>query len=237
MHLVTAFLIGFLGSLHCVGMCGPIALALPIGKMSVTGKLLSILTYNVGRIFTYSLIGLGLGILGIGVSFFGFQQYFSIGMGVLILVAALTPYSFEKLFEQNNFLASKLNKLKISMQHFISKRNTLAFLSMGILNGLLPCGLVYFAAAGAITSYGISESAIYMLIFGLGTVPAMLFIAFSPSLVKEKWRVGIRRALPYFAALIGILFILRGLNLDIKYLSPALPQNSDNAAQCVSTKS
>ncbi len=232
MHFVTAFLIGFLGSLHCVGMCGPIALALPIGKKSIMGKVFSILTYNSGRVLTYALIGVGLGLLGVGVSFFGFQQYFSIGMGVLIILAALSPYSFEKLFEQNTFLAARLNKLKTHMQHYIRKRNTLAFLSMGILNGLLPCGLVYFAAIGAITSYGLSQSALYMVVFGLGTVPAMLLVAFSPMLVKEKWRMGIRRTLPYFAALIGVLFILRGLNLDIKYLSPALPQQNDTATQC-----
>lgn len=233
MHLVTAFLIGLLGSLHCVGMCGPIALALPIGKKSNTGKFVSIITYNFGRISTYAFIGVLLGALGLGVSFFGFQQYFSIAMGALIIVAALSKKSFEKIFEQNQFLANQLFKLKKGMQHFIAKRNLTAFFSMGLLNGLLPCGLVYFAVIGAITSYGVVESSLYMVVFGLGTLPAMLFIAFSPNWINENWRLKIRRALPYFAMLIGVLFILRGMNLGVKYLSPALPQDNDTAVQCV----
>lgn len=147
-------------SLHCVGMCGPIVLALPIGKKSNTGKFVSVITYNFGRISTYAFIGVLLAALGLGVSFFGFQQYFSIAMGALIIVAALSKKSFEKIFELNQFLANQLFKLKKGMQHFISKRNLTAFFSMGLFNGLLPCVLVYFAVIGAITSFGVIESSL-----------------------------------------------------------------------------
>ena len=226
-------MIGMLGSLHCVGMCGPIALALPLNRSSVSSKISGVLTYNLGRIITYSSIGIVFGFIGGEIAFFGYQQSFSIGLGVLIIVMALLPYSFERLFEITPAISRLLSKLKTSLGKRLRKGTFSSLLSIGILNGLLPCGLVYFAVIGATSSYGISEGALYMAIFGLGTVPAMLIVAIAPSFIGVELRNKVRKALPYFAILIGVLFILRGLNLGIPYVSPELQQSGDGAVECV----
>lgn len=219
--------------MHCIGMCGPIALSLPIGKRSNSGKFFGILVYNSGRVLTYVLVGTLFGLLGNSINWLGFQQQFSILMGILIILSALLPYSFEKLFIQQRFLSAFVNRLKTYMGATLRKRSNTALFVMGTLNGLLPCGLVYFAIIGSITSYDLQESVAYMLLFGLGTLPAMLSISFIPQLIKTNWRVAIRKALPLFAILIGCLFILRGLNLGIPYVSPLLQQNGDEAVQCI----
>lgn len=225
-------MIGFLGSLHCVGMCGPIALALPLDRSSVTSQVTGVLLYNSGRIFTYSLIGLAFGLIGKNIAFFGIQQHFSIGLGVLIIVFAILPYSLEKLFDITPFLTSFLNKIKQKLGFYLRKNSAKSLLGIGVLNGLLPCGLVYFAIVGAIASYKPIEGAAFMAVFGLGTLPMMLLAALSPGFIKLKWRNRVKKALPFFAILIGILFILRGLNLGIPYVSAQLNQQSDQAVEC-----
>ena len=230
---VTAFMIGFFGSLHCVGMCGPIALALPLNHNSSLSKISGVISYNIGRVFTYAIIGLFFGFLGREIAFFGYQQYFSIGLGVLIILFALLPYSFEKIFNITPKVSSLLSALKNTLGKRLKNKSHSSLWVIGLLNGLLPCGLVYFAVVGATSSYEIVGGALYMAAFGLGTLPAMLVVALAPGFISLNMRNKVRRALPYFAIVIGILFILRGLNLGIPYVSPALTQNGDNAVECV----
>lgn len=230
--VLTAFMIGFLGSLHCVGMCGPIALALPLNRKNIATKISGVLTYNIGRVITYSSIGIIFGFIGGKIAFFGYQQGLSIGLGILIILMALLPYSFERIFEITPAISKLLSKLKSGLGKRLRNGSFPSLLSIGILNGLLPCGLVYFAVIGATSSYGITEGALYMAMFGLGTVPAMLIVAIAPSFIGVELRNKVRKALPYFAMLIGVLFILRGLNLGIPYVSPQLQQNGDASVEC-----
>jgi len=225
-------MIGFLGSLHCIGMCGPIALALPLDRSNLSKQITGIGIYNSGRLLTYSLIGLLLGLFGKSLSLFGLQQYFSIGMGTIIIIGALLPYSIERIFNLTPFLSKILSQLKLKLGLHLKKHSTSSLFAIGFFNGFLPCGLVYFAVIGAIGSFDTLQGALFMLVFGLGTLPMMFAVAISPGFIIVTWRNRVKRILPFFSILIGVLFILRGLNLGVPYISPKLLPGSNNTVEC-----
>ena len=222
MELWTAFVLGFLGSFHCLGMCGPIALALPTtGK----GRLLFLsnrISYNLGRITTYALIGLLFGLLGKGFAITGAQKALSVALGISIILIALLPAAFSSQLNPVGSLGKGVSWLKQKMQIQFRRRSYRAVYTIGILNGLLPCGLVYLAAAGAITRATPLEGSLYMAAFGTGTLPAMLALAFSGNFIPIHWRNTIKKAMPMVTVAVGILLIVRGLELGIPYMSPIL---------------
>jgi uncharacterized protein len=230
MDIWTAFLIGFIGSFHCIGMCGPIALSLPYQDVSKAKTAANVLLYNGGRVLTYSFIGLVFGLIGQGVALAGFQQWLSIVLGVLMLLAAFSVINFEKQLIQIPFLDSGFKKVRFHLGRLLAqksqKKRTL-FL-VGILNGFLPCGLVYLAIVGAIGTGSILGGSLYMTIFGVGTIPMMLSVALVGNFVNLKFRKKIQKIIPYMLSIMAILFILRGMNLGIPYISPELIQDSSD---------
>lgn len=228
MIFVTAFLTGLLGSLHCMGMCGPIALALPqIGdtnKQKLVGKLI----YHAGRITTYATMGLLLGLFGLGLKLAGLQQNLSIGAGVIIIVMVLfNTHSIEK------WVAKRIGKYNSHwMGNLLTHKTYFARLLMGMVNGLLPCGFVYIALVGSAASQGILQGATFMALFGLGTLPALLSVSMIIPLLHAQRRAIIRKLLPYAAFFIGCLFILRGLNLGIPLVSPKVSAEDTVVKEC-----
>lgn len=219
--LISAFVLGLLGSFHCVGMCGPIAFMLPVDRTNSFKKVTQITMYHVGRLLSYSSIGLVFGLVGKGLYIFGFQQQLSIFIGVLMIIIILIPY---KTF--NNYNLSKpvfriISKVKNALGSALKKKTADTFLTIGFLNGFLPCGLVYMALFAAIATGNTFEGSLYMLIFGLGTIPLMTTAIYVSRFLNGSIRQHIQKAIPAFVILIGILFILRGLGLGIPYLSPA----------------
>jgi hypothetical protein len=225
----SAFLLGFLGSLHCAGMCGPIALLLR-GHGKTRGIFfLHRLLYNSGRVVTYSLMGAAAGAAGMFFHWAGWQQFLSVALGILLLVTApaLIPGA------KNQFLrplAPLFERVTGGLGHLISQQGNRNMLAIGLLNGWLPCGLVYSALALAATSDTVMAAAGYMFLFGLGTFPMMLMISFSGKLLSIHWRTRVMRWYPYLSMLLGALLILRGLDLGIPFLSPEL--SSGKAAAC-----
>lgn len=223
MELWTALAIGFLGSFHCVGMCGPIALALPGSPdmglpRFVGGRVL----YNLGRVITYTLLGGIFGLIGGGVTLAGLQQPLSILLGILILAGAFFPTRFGNNFFKALGLEAIFSRLRSPMSRLMSKPGLLPLFGIGLINGMLPCGFVYMGIAGSLTMPNIFQGMLYMTLFGLGTFPAMMILASARRIVSMKMRRRINRWLPWFAAALGILFILRGLSLNIPFLSPVL---------------
>ncbi len=210
--------LGLLGSLHCVGMCGPLALALPVNHLPAVRKTGSIMLYNLGRALSYAAMGLLFGILGQGFSFFKFQQSLSIFAGTFILAVLL----FNHFGNPQTNVVSKLSfQLKAKLSSYIKMDKTLlTFLNIGFLNGLLPCGLVYIAIATAVASGSILKSSLLMFAFGLGTLPIMALTMFSGKFIPLNFRSKLNKATPYIAALVACLLIVRGLSLGIPYLSP-----------------
>jgi len=209
-----------MGSFHCVGMCGPIAFMLPVDHNKPAKKLFQVFLYHLGRLTSYSLIGLIFGFLGKGLYVFGLQQRLSIIIGVLMIVIILIPY---KTFGKYNFskpIYSFLNKIKSQLGKELQKKSPDTFLTIGFLNGLLPCGLVYMALFGSIATANPWLGALFMVLFGLGTIPLMTTAVYFGSMLKGSAKKSVQRLIPVFVILVGLLFILRGMGLGIPYISP-----------------
>lgn len=217
---ISAFVLGALGSVHCVGMCGPLALSLPVVNKGKNSKVISVLLYNTGRVVTYSFFGLLFGIIGRTFALFGFQQWLSIVLGAIIILFLLLPKK-SKVFEKTNIVVHFFYKVRTRLGKLFRKRNYKSVFFIGLLNGLLPCGLVYMAVAGAIATASVLNSSLFMAFFGFGTFPMMLGVSFFGSFINITARQKIRAAYPYLMFIMACLLIIRGLGLGIPYLSPA----------------
>lgn len=217
--LWTAFILGLVGSFHCLGMCGPIAMALAAkdSKRFVGNKLV----YNLGRTLTYALLGSLIGLVGFSLALTGFQQLLSVVMGVMILLMALFYKRSEKLIAKSGVFGG-MSRLKAKLGKYLKKGGTRAYFVSGLLNGLLPCGMVYIALVASLALQSVLYGFLYMLFFGLGTIPVMLTLMFSKDLFSFRFKQRLSRSLPYFAMFIGILFIVRGMGLGIHYISPKM---------------
>jgi sulfite exporter TauE/SafE len=220
--LATAFLFGLMGSLHCIGMCGPIAFMLPLDRNKVGLRYFQLGLYHLGRTFSYGLIGLVFGLVGKGLYLFGFQQKLSVVLGILMILSVLIPSRYLKGWGITRPLYRWIAKLQSSLGLQLKKRTPDTFLTIGLLNGFLPCGLVYMALIGAMESAAATQGALYMIAFGFGTLPLMSAAALFAKFVKGKWAKRIRKIIPILVVLIGLLFILRGLGLGIPFVSPKL---------------
>jgi len=222
MELWTAFMLGLVGSLHCAGMCGPLALALPQGVNRPLSYFAGRVAYNLGRTLTYCALGLGAGLLGKTLLLAGVQRWLSITLGVALLAGL---FSSRKLALWRPVTAL-VEWVKVGMGFLLRRRSADALLILGLLNGLLPCGLVYVACAGATATGGLIQGALYMLAFGIGTVPMMLAISLSGKLVPFSLRLKLLRAVPVAVFLVATLLILRGLELAIPFVSPVISSNN-----------
>jgi sulfite exporter TauE/SafE len=218
--LATAFILGLLGSLHCLAMCGPIVFMLPVDRSSNRKKFLQTSAYHFGRLFSYASLGLVFGLLGKGFSLFGWQQQLSVAIGVLMVLSVLLPVRTLNKYNFSRHLYTLTAKLKNALGASLKKKNTGTFLTIGALNGLLPCGLVYIAVFGAVATAGLAKGAAYMFLFGLGTVPMMTAGIYLSSVLKEKARAKAKKLVPVFVVVVGLFFILRGVGLGIPYISP-----------------
>ena len=210
-HLISGLLLGLLSSVHCVGMCGPLAMALPVQHLPRRQQLMQITLYHVGRVFTYTFLGAFFALLGRGIYIAGIQQWFSIGVGVVMLFG----------------LKLKFEMFYAKVQAAMIKYMRYSFL-FGMVNGLLPCGMVYIDVTGAMTTGNI----FFMTAFGIGTLPAMIALSMFSMRIKLSHRQHLKRIMPYAIAGIAILFILRGLNLGIPFISPVLPASPKQVISC-----
>lgn len=219
--LYSALILGLISSLHCIGMCGPIAMMLPVDHNNPAKKVTQILTYHFGRIIAYGTIGLLFGLIGKGFYLAGIQQQLSIFAGVLMIVIVLIP---ERIFAEYNFskpVYRWISSVKSALGKQFRDKSYKSLFTIGLLNGFLPCGLVYAALFGAIAMQSISFGILYMVLFGLGTVPLMSGIVYFKELMTLSFRRKIQKAIPFMIVLVGILFILRGMGLGIPYVSPS----------------
>jgi len=212
--------LGFLGSAHCVGMCGPIVLALPGSDAPRFRFIIYRLLYNFGRVITYAILGIVIGLLGEKIKLAGYHQILSVTMGVLILIGVLTPSRYvDKLINAPVF--GRIGGLFRSLwRRFFGQGGYSSHLLIGILNGFLPCGFVYIALAGAVATGSMVSSALYMSLFGLGTIPIMLATSLVGGFVTMGLRNRLRRLMPVAATIVAVILILRGLSLGIPYISP-----------------
>lgn len=213
-ELFSGLAIGMLGSLHCVGMCGPLVLSLPLTKKDRFSIATKSLIYNLGRVLTYGLLGLLMGLMGWCLEIGGLQKIFSITLGSILLYSSLThlfpSLRFNYFFPKIEFFETLVTKLKKSL---IINNNTNA-VKLGMLNGLLPCGLVYVALASSVTLSSPLYSSAYMMIFGLGTLPLMFLVMVGGNLYKNV-TLKLKKFLPLAVAILGVYLIYRGIALHL----------------------
>ncbi|MGX1023794.1 sulfite exporter TauE/SafE family protein [Psychroflexus sp. MBR-150] len=225
--LWSAFILGLVGSLHCVGMCGPIAFMLPVSHDQPLKKGFQIGLYHLGRISAYAIIGLVFGLVGQGFIAFGYQQHISIAVGVLMIILVLIPQSYIKPLGIFRPFFRFINSIKSELGKALHKKSYDTFYSLGFLNGFLPCGLVYMAVVGAFATEGFGGSVLYMALFGLGTIPMMTSVVYAQSFIKKHLRFNYKKLIPIAVVIVGVLFILRGMGLGIKYISPKLDPQTE----------
>jgi sulfite exporter TauE/SafE len=219
--LYTAFLFGLISSFHCIGMCGPIAMMLPVERNNPAKKAIQIITYHLGRLTAYGSIGLFFGLLGKGFFLAGIQQQLSIFIGIAMILVILIP---EKILAKYNFskpVYKWISKIKQNLGSQFKNKSFKSLFIIGLLNGFLPCGMVYVALFGAIAMQSAGFGVLYMLFFGLGTVPMMSSVVYINSFLTVPIRNKIQKVIPFVGIAIGVLFILRGLGLGIPYVSPS----------------
>ena len=212
-----AFFTGLFGSIHCVGMCGPLAFAIPNFREHRWLILFDKLIYNIGRTLTYVVLGLLIGIIGQQFWIAGIQQSLSIATGILIILAALSRI-FNISLGRGKWATRMVQPFNKLISYALKHKS--GHFMIGVLNGLLPCGFVYLALAGALNTGNSLSAAQYMLFFGLGTMPLMFAAMVSTSFAGPIFRRRINKVIPLVMLALGVWFVLRGLNLDIPYLSP-----------------
>lgn len=212
MNLWTAFTIGLFGSLHCIGMCGPIALAVGSQRRQIW---LNGLLYNLGRTLTYALIGGVIGLLGKGLFLVGFQKTMSVAMGVALLLIAIFSINVETKLLKIPAFNRLIFKLKTSLGAWMKRQGIAGSFAVGLLNGLLPCGLVYMAVVGALSTGGVVDGMTYMALFGLGTLPLMTVATLAGNIASLRLRSFFQKIYPAFLVFFALLFLFRGLNFHI----------------------
>jgi sulfite exporter TauE/SafE len=216
-QLIIGVSIGLLGGFHCVAMCGPIV-AFIHGKSQIKS---TVIIYNFGRLMTYVLLGVVLGLVGDGFQIFGWQRWLSVISGITILAIALFP-QLSKMYSKLGISFSPIQKMKMQLSKATKNGNLFSYLFLGMLNGLLPCGLVYVALAASLATANIFSAATIMFGFGLGTWPLMSLMAFGSGWFAKSGRLRLNYIVPTLTILVGVILIARGLALDIPYLSPVL---------------
>ncbi len=217
--IFAALGLGFASGFHCLGMCGPIALSLGLSKKQQVNFHLQNLTYQLGRILIYSFLGAIVGIVGEGFQLAGFQKYISILAGILLITMAL--FSFGGDFTTKiPAISNALLKVKINLGKLLRKTDYSSRFLTGVLNGFLPCGMVYMALTASLAAGGIWQSSTFMVFFGLGTFPFMFAAVLFGNILNATVRNKILKIVPVFMLILGALFILRGMELGIPYVSP-----------------
>ena len=220
----TAFLLGLAGSLHCVAMCGPLMLALPLKSTGRWQAAQQALIYQLGRIAMYGALGAFFGLLGKGIAIAGFQKILSVAAGTVMLIAAF----FASRWEQAALAVPGMQPLTRWVQRQIGillrTHPAGATLGVGILNGLLPCGLVYAAVAGAISTTSGWDGGLFMVLFGLGTFPLLFLLMLTGQRFSPTWRSRFKFVQPILLAVAGLLLLSRGFNLDLSLFESAVPK-------------
>lgn len=214
--IITAFMLGLMGSLHCMMMCGPIVFGASqaSGRVGI-GQVLHGIQYNLGRTVSYVLLGLVFSLLGTVLALVGLQQILSVLSGVILLILFLSSTNIEKLITQNTVTSGWYQHYTVRITAMMTKFRSMPPIYVGFLNGLLPCGMVYIALVGALAAPSIWLGMSFMLFFGLGTIPLMLGLMLGSKALLKGRRIPLHKILSYGQLVVGIYLIARGVGADL----------------------
>lgn len=225
--LITGFILGLTSNFHCIGMCGPIALAVPVNRKNNATILFGALQYNLGRIISYTFLGGIVGMIGLSIHTFGVLQWLSILSGLFLIVYAWRKY-LSAIFSQHLPTLPIQKHLNTALGKVIRSKHPIKLSMLGMLNGFLPCGMVYAALLNALLTGEIAGSAIAMIFFGIGTLPSMIGVIYMANKITPKIRAKFNKVVPYLITMVGLLIVLRGLNLGIPFISPIIKTEQSN---------
>lgn len=212
-----AFFMGLFGGLHCVAMCGPLVMALPLSGNNRWADIVQRFLYQFGRIFTYSVFGLLAGFIGNGFNVLGLQQIISLITAIFLITIALFHFSGKRIARLDTFQVKMVAPIASMMGKWLSKPYGSFF--AGSLHGFLPCGMVYMAIAASLNASSAVEGSKFMFLFGVGTTPLLLIASLMPVFMRKFRAPALMIPTLYFVA--GTFLLLRAANLDIPYiLSP-----------------
>ncbi len=221
--LLTIFIVALLGSLgHCIGMCGGFVLAYSTSKIeagrSKAFQSLAHTLYSLGRISAYMVIGAIFGYLGSVISFsLTAKGVLFIIIGILMILIGISLSGKLKFLTviEHSLAQSKLFKKLFKI--VIQSKSLPSFYLMGLLNGFIPCGLVYFFATASIASGSSVMGALVMGIFGLATVPALFILGMLSSFISQmSWRKNVLIIASVIIALYGAYTGFKGLMMITK---------------------
>ena len=217
--IIFALGLGFASGFHCLGMCGPIAIAVGLSLKNKFIHYLYNLIYQFGRIITYSFLGIILGLIGESINLIGIQKQISIFLGLFLIFLFFFPKILYRTYHNKIFNYFFLI-LKKKLSYIIYKQSTLSKFITGILNGFLPCGAVYISLTTALSFGNIFQSVIFMFFFGIGTIPIMFISVILGKLINFKFKNILLKFYSILLLIFGILLVMRGLELGIPYISP-----------------
>jgi len=201
-------------------MCGPIVLVLPGTAREGWRFMIGRVLYNVGRSVTYAFMGLIVGMIGRSIALAGYQQWLGIVAGSLMVLSVLLPAVGVRRILPATQYDRVFAALKSRLGRMLGDSSHSSLFTIGLLNGFLPCGLVYMALAGSLAMASAPGGAAYMFLFGVGTLPLMFAASFAGGLITGEVRRKVTKLIPVGVVLLGLLFILRGLSLGIPFISP-----------------
>ncbi|MCB9853147.1 MAG: sulfite exporter TauE/SafE family protein [Phycisphaerales bacterium] len=211
-ELGTVFAMSFLGSAHCIGMCGGLAAAVGASKRRMAPIVARQLVYTAGRITTYTFLGALAGYAGQAMAradyaLFGVQQAFSIAAGVIMLLVGLSVLGLiPGLGKKGGGVARLIAK---PFAYFLNAEGWWGYYIAGVATGFLPCSLVYALLALAVAAASVPQGMLIMAIFGLGTAPAMLAVGCGSSLISQRARSHVFKVAAVFMLFMGGATIYR----------------------------
>ena len=226
-----AFVMGLAGSLHCIGMCGPLALSLPVSHDNNLSRITGGMIYNSGRILSYTAMGLLFGSFGSLIIAANWQSSLSIALGIIILLYLLFPKKYLH-FSTAATVGKPFTLLRQQLGKLFYSKKLSSLLFIGVLNGFLPCGLVYLALTSSIISASPLNGGMFMLFFGLGTFPMMFATVLMGNYLNQSLRQKIHKVVPVLLFCMAVLLILRGMNLGIPFISPELSAGHQHSIDC-----
>ncbi|MDX8392775.1 MAG: sulfite exporter TauE/SafE family protein [Mariprofundaceae bacterium] len=203
---------GFLGSLHCIGMCGGLVAALSLTRPAIWWR--GLITYQTGRVATYSLLGVlaglgGMGLVEITGAWLQRGLAFIAGFAMILFALNLGGWLPDPLARITQAANQRLGLTRL-VRDAAQRARAQGWLLLGMANGLLPCGLVYAALAMALAAADVWHAWLMMLFFGFGTVPAMLFAPLLLNKLSAGWRGRLLKFAAIMVIALGVLTMLRG---------------------------
>lgn len=229
-YAIPAMLLGLGGSLHCAGMCGPLMFGTLLGKNGEGFRMKDFLLYHAGRIGVYAIWGLVFGLIGTSVKWFGIQQNISLSLGIGILAVLLLVKLFPRVEKIINH-AIVPRFIHARLIPYLNKRLRASSFMAGLLNGLLPCGLVYVALAGATASQDPFRGLVFMAFFGMGTLPLLAALLLLGKSLQTHIRQQMTKWYPVLIGCMALLLILRGLDRGT-LMSPSLLAGKHAVVHC-----